>query len=485
MANALLKNFNFSKLVKAVTDDAGSKPPHQALCTPDVLLIIFSFCLPSDITNSKGLSPLCFSQVCRTWREVTFSRKFLWSHIVINPRENANEDAEFHRLLKRCEYWVRRSCGAPLSLECNFDWHCYGSRRLYAPENVHDILEQLFGYGSRSNDRIARPPSSQSLWAFAVPSRLVELKLGPMFYVGTGDMIDLDLSMASNLRRLEIARAINLESSHWNFPNLRILSLETRGKTTLSTIVTLLESSENLEQVKIAANIDTFNEDLPDDADSTHERLTRLRHLRSLEITAVGTWSGVIAYLFDRLEVPALRALTLSYNVDHPSVWRSLTELIKDSRTDLKVLHLACRNPYYTTIPRGTNVLRVLEQASAVEFLYLHGICFTSLLTRAMNCNLTSRPEGVICPKLQTLCLGHRTLDRTDFVGLAHVLSFRWQSPHSVSTLSRIFLNFEDHRLPSAVEYLKKMRGTALAVSVANEAVMDHEKRQKIQFELL
>ncbi len=258
MASPGLKNFNFNKLCKAVSDVAALRIPHQALYTPDILFLVFSFCLPSDITCSTGLSPLNLSQVCRAWREVTFSRKTLWSRIVIKPLDGTNKDKEFQQLLQRCEYWIRKSCGAPLSIDCSFHWDCNGARQLYPPGKVHDILRQLFSASQ----------STESLCTFAVPSRLVELKLGPMFYEGADEGINLELSKALSLRRLEIARPVNLVSSHWNFQNLRILSLATRGSASLKTIVALLESATNLEQLKIAANIDTFSRDLSEDAES-------------------------------------------------------------------------------------------------------------------------------------------------------------------------------------------------------------------------
>jgi len=198
---------------------------------------------------------------------------------------------------------------------------------------VHDILRQLFSASQ----------CTESLCTFAVPSRLVELKLGPMFYEGADEGINLELSKALSLRRLEIARPVNLVSSHWNFQNLRILSLATRGSASLKTTVALLESATNLSE----------------DAESNHVGRSRLSGLHSLEVTTTGTWSGVLAYLFDRLEVPSLYALTVSFAVDHPSLWRSLTELMEDSRMPLKVFHLACQNPFYSGIPRDTDVLPV------------------------------------------------------------------------------------------------------------------------------
>jgi len=281
----------------------------------------------------------------------------------------------------------------------------------------------------------------------------VELKLGPMFYEGADEGINLELSKALSLRRLEIARPVNLVSSHWNFQNLRILSLARRGSASLKTIVALLESATNLEQLKIAANIDTFSRDLSEDAESNHVGRSRLSGLHSLEVTTTGTWSGVLAYLFDRLEVPSLYALTVSFAVDHPSLWRSLTELMEDSRMPLKVFHLACQNPFYSGIPRDTDV---------------------TLLGEAMDCD--TRPEGVVCPKLQTLCLGHHTIDRTDFVCLSKVLVSRWRSSRSVMKLGRVFLNFEDPRLDSALEYFKKRGDRDGTISLADEMTIEREK---------
>ncbi|KAJ7364915.1 hypothetical protein DFH08DRAFT_840311 [Mycena albidolilacea] len=108
---------------------------HRALISPmrcipqDVLLAIFSSCLPSEHNAliDPAEAPLLLGRICRHWRDVTYSTPILWSSIHIPCLGYLHAPPTMISGLERTvETWLERSSACPLSVsvfdEINFPW---------------------------------------------------------------------------------------------------------------------------------------------------------------------------------------------------------------------------------------------------------------------------------------------------------------------------------------------------------------------------
>ncbi|KAJ7845397.1 hypothetical protein B0H14DRAFT_3868065 [Mycena olivaceomarginata] len=98
---------------------------HRALISPmrciprDVLLAIFSSCLPSEHNAliDPAEAPLLLGRICRHWRDVTYSTPMLWSSIHIPCLDYLHAPpAMISGLERTVEAWVERSSTCPLSV---------------------------------------------------------------------------------------------------------------------------------------------------------------------------------------------------------------------------------------------------------------------------------------------------------------------------------------------------------------------------------
>ncbi|KAJ7364912.1 hypothetical protein DFH08DRAFT_840291 [Mycena albidolilacea] len=109
---------------------------HRALISPwrhipqDVLLAIFSSCLPSEHNAliDPAEAPLLLGRICRNWRDVTYSTPVLWSSIHIPCLHYLRAPPNMISGLERTvEAWLERSSACPLSVsvfdDINYKWN--------------------------------------------------------------------------------------------------------------------------------------------------------------------------------------------------------------------------------------------------------------------------------------------------------------------------------------------------------------------------
>ncbi|KAJ7845400.1 hypothetical protein B0H14DRAFT_2358083 [Mycena olivaceomarginata] len=109
---------------------------HRALISPmrcipqDVLLAIFSSCLPSEHNAliDPAEAPLLLGRICRHWRDVTYSTPMLWSSIHIPCLNYLRAPPNMISGLERTvEAWLERSSACPLSVsvfdDINYQWN--------------------------------------------------------------------------------------------------------------------------------------------------------------------------------------------------------------------------------------------------------------------------------------------------------------------------------------------------------------------------
>ncbi|KAJ7929544.1 hypothetical protein B0H13DRAFT_1513268, partial [Mycena leptocephala] len=74
---------------------------------PEITVIIFGHCLPSDPQRpSRHQAPLLLARICRQWREICLDTPELWTSIAFG-------DSRSVELLKR---WLSRARNQPLTL---------------------------------------------------------------------------------------------------------------------------------------------------------------------------------------------------------------------------------------------------------------------------------------------------------------------------------------------------------------------------------
>jgi hypothetical protein len=126
---------------------------HRALISPmrcipqDVLLAIFSSCLPSEHNAliDPAEAPLLLGRICRHWRDVTYSTPVLWSSIHIPCLDYLHAPPTMISGLERTvEAWLERSSACPLSVSVFDDTN--------DPSNgveKHPLILQLFPISRR------------------------------------------------------------------------------------------------------------------------------------------------------------------------------------------------------------------------------------------------------------------------------------------------------------------------------------------------
>ncbi|KAJ7845402.1 hypothetical protein B0H14DRAFT_976125 [Mycena olivaceomarginata] len=126
---------------------------HRALISPmrcipqDVLLAIFSSCLPSEHNAliDPAEAPLLLGRICRHWRDVTYSTPMLWSSIHIPCLEYLHAPPTMISGLERMvEAWLERSSACPLSVSV-FDEINYPSNGV----EKHPLILQLLPISRR------------------------------------------------------------------------------------------------------------------------------------------------------------------------------------------------------------------------------------------------------------------------------------------------------------------------------------------------
>jgi hypothetical protein len=95
--------------------------PIRRLC-PELLQLIFTFCLPSS-TNTPMLNssaPLLLGRVCSAWRQLAHQTARLWSyiHIVLPPAQEALVELRHDAVVE----WLERAKDVPLSISVNGEY---------------------------------------------------------------------------------------------------------------------------------------------------------------------------------------------------------------------------------------------------------------------------------------------------------------------------------------------------------------------------
>ncbi|KAJ7364909.1 hypothetical protein DFH08DRAFT_1073427 [Mycena albidolilacea] len=126
---------------------------HRTLISPlrripqDVLLAIFSSCLPSEHNAliDPAEAPLLLGRICRHWRDVTYTTPMLWSSIHIPCLDYLHAPPNMISGLERTvEAWLERSSACPLSVSV-FDDINYPSNGV----EKHPLILQLLPISRR------------------------------------------------------------------------------------------------------------------------------------------------------------------------------------------------------------------------------------------------------------------------------------------------------------------------------------------------
>ncbi|KAJ6466400.1 hypothetical protein C8R45DRAFT_1021598 [Mycena sanguinolenta] len=140
---------------------------HMALISPmrhlpqDVLLEIFSSCLPSEYNAliDPSQAPLLLGRICRHWRDVAYGAPMLWNSIHIPPLHELAPPHILLELERKVAAWLGRSATCPLSVSFSSFINDFGFNA-----DKHPLILQLMAVSRRlrcvvltGDDKLLRP----------------------------------------------------------------------------------------------------------------------------------------------------------------------------------------------------------------------------------------------------------------------------------------------------------------------------------------
>ncbi|KAJ6456407.1 hypothetical protein C8R45DRAFT_577828 [Mycena sanguinolenta] len=256
----------------------------------------------TDGTSAMLLEPLTISHVCGHWRSVSLSMPMLWSTIWIDrPRVSH---------IPMVKLWIERSRTCPLSIHLR---QTDPKSCLSFPTSTeHDLTDEIFAvllpHLSRwqTVDLIFKTDTQRSLVSIsgdeAVALEHAALQVDSWDSAGA-DSIQSALYFRPSVRSVCLYPSSDQHHVRWE----QLTHLEAELECTLETWLSLLASSPTLCSAKFACSAQ------PDWAAASFTHPEKYLTLPSLVELSIKASRIDLAPLFDRLTLPALRALALEY----------------------------------------------------------------------------------------------------------------------------------------------------------------------------
>lgn len=131
----------------------------EAFETPELLSLIFIFCLPRDgfATHKLDKAPAKLTLICKYWRDVALSTPELWSSLRLKARECNQNVAKRHRWI--LSKWLAHS------KSCPFSFHLVYSGRRIADRETHEecVVSILLQHSRRWHTVIVKIPYCPTL----------------------------------------------------------------------------------------------------------------------------------------------------------------------------------------------------------------------------------------------------------------------------------------------------------------------------------
>ncbi|KAF9560630.1 hypothetical protein CPC08DRAFT_665167 [Agrocybe pediades] len=419
---------------------------HYRLLTPirrlpdDMLSEIFLWCLPDkhNAVMSAAEAPLLLGRVCSRWRYVAYRTPRLWEslHIPIPTPPTpgtlnystshhfqqvcADFEDKFQRHCQAIRQWFARAGSRPLSLSFN--------PRETFPGTLNNIfirkyLDLIFEFSNRwrSLEVSITTAEFSTLWA-TIPASSVPL-LESLYLKFSRRTIQPDVWRESGLLRAPQLRVLHLSqfpcrpsTIFVNWSRLTHLSLsDSAAAVYRNKMLTLTEAHGIFAQCKHLVHCSMDIMDGPDTICDIHEIIS-LPYLLSLDVVDGAKGS---ATLFDKLDVPSLRAISYHTRLvprTGPS-WRSPL-LVLLSRTNGQIKSLATDIHLFTfqevvecfeSLPLLESFTNVRSRSGSTrEQTRMRIVCpiFRDIMRVVLDL-LTPSPDGMrcLCPRLSTVDL--------------------------------------------------------------------------------
>ncbi|KAJ7252142.1 hypothetical protein B0H12DRAFT_626693 [Mycena haematopus] len=256
----------------------------------------------TDEPSALRLEPLTISHVCGHWRSVSLSMPMLWATIWID-RPRASH-------IPMVKLWIERSRTCPLSI--NLRQTDPKSCLSFPTTTEHDLTDEIFDillpHLSRwqTADLFFKTDTQRSLVSISrdegVALEHVALHVDSWDSAGA-DSIHSALYSRPSVRSVYLSPASNRHHIGWE----QLTHVEAEFECTLETCLSLLASSPALSSAKFTCSAQ------PDWAPASFTHPERYLTLPSLNELSIKASRIDLTPLFNRLTLPALRAVALEY----------------------------------------------------------------------------------------------------------------------------------------------------------------------------
>lgn len=408
-----------------VLPDNGITLMPNSTLIPDILSYIFLLCLPHDHLPDPKVNeaPLNVSHVCQSWRSLALSTLQLWAQLRIIIKPSPQYVPE--QALPILSEWLRRS--RTVDVKVAIEWErppmeyddngrpllpTYG----VTTAHIYSLLSEISNYRKRIKGLALLLPDDHLVNSVdTVQTKLLSLdSLDLRFYRswrarGTA-VIDKQFSeLFVGLREFSIDGEGTFQLPSEGHPacpalrKLRLLSLSVSA----DNVIKFLNVCPQLEEFTFSPPDTSGWGITPLPAFDPKLASTTFTSIRVLDITGNGQYTFIIGSLLDRLNLPQLQKLVLTFGEEWPfsneQTWPHLEHFLRRSNPSLESLVLC--NDWMT----NAEVLRCLELLPSLRKLRAR---FSQEIADALRFLVPEdalRGKAILCPLLESVELNSIT----------------------------------------------------------------------------